>query len=112
MDRRKLTETEVENLLPESSGWKFDDDRLERKFNFDNFAEALAFVNKVSEIAEAADHHPDIKFGWGYAKVETTTHDRDGVTDFDIELARKIDAISGAVLSKVDDSDVETGTPY
>lgn len=111
MERRKLNEAEVENLLPESSGWKFADDRLERKFNFDNFAEALAFVNKVGEIAEAADHHPDIKFGWGYAKVETTTHDRGGVTDFDVELARKIDAISGAVLSKVDDSDVATGTP-
>jgi len=42
------------------------------------------------------DHHPDIKFGWGYAKVKTTTHDRDGVTDFDIELARQIDALGGA----------------
>ena len=61
---------------------------------FGNFAEALAFVNKVGEIAEAADHHPDIKFGWGYAKIETTTHDRDGVTDHDLALAKQIDDLS------------------
>jgi len=41
----------------------------------------LAFVNRVGEIAEATDHHPDITFGWGYAEISTTTHDRDGITD-------------------------------
>jgi Pterin-4a-carbinolamine dehydratase len=53
----------------------------------------LAFVNRVGEIAESMDHHPDIKFGWGYAKISTTTHDRGGVTDVDLALAGKIDAI-------------------
>lgn len=93
MERRKLTEEEVTAELASLNGWEFDDDKIKKKFKFDNFAEALAFVNKVGEIAEAADHHPDIKFGWGYAKIKTTTHDRDGVTDHDIELAKQIDLI-------------------
>ncbi|MGD9630080.1 MAG: 4a-hydroxytetrahydrobiopterin dehydratase [Pyrinomonadaceae bacterium] len=94
MERRKLSEEEVEIALERLDSWKFDDDKIEKKFKFANFAEALAFVNKVGEVAEAADHHPDIKFGWGFAKVETTTHDRDGVTDHDIDLAHKIDSIA------------------
>ena len=74
-------------------GWKLKEDNIKKYYKFANFAEALAFVNKVGEIAERMDHHPDIKLGWGYAKVKTTTHDRDGLTDFDIELARQIDAL-------------------
>ena len=89
-----MEETEVEEALEKLDGWKFKEDTIKKKFKFDNFAEALAFVNQVGEIAERLDHHPDIKFGWGYAKIKTTTHDRDGVTDFDIELAKQIDAIS------------------
>ena len=94
MERRKLSQEEVKTSLASLDGWEFDDDKIEKKFKFANFAEALAFVNKVGEIAEAADHHPDIKFGLGYAKIETTTHDRDGVTDFDIDLAKQIDLIN------------------
>ena len=60
---------------------------------FANFAESLSFVNEASELAEAADHHPDIKLGWGYAEFEITTHDRGGLTELDFALARKIDQI-------------------
>ena len=94
MERRKLSEEEVKTALASLAGWEFDDNKIEKKFKFGNFAEALAFVNKVGEIAEAADHHPDISFGWGYAEIETTTHDRGGVTDLDLALAAKIDQIA------------------
>ncbi len=93
MERIKLALDEIEAGLKGLEGWEADDDKIEKKFKFPNYAEALAFVNKVGEIAEAADHHPDIKFGWGYAEIATTTHDRGGVTDVDIALAVKIDAI-------------------
>lgn len=93
MERQKLSEAEVNAALSDLNGWEFGDDKIEKKFKFANFAEALAFVNKVGEIAESLDHHPDIKLGWGYAEVETTTHDRNGVTDFDMELSRKINAL-------------------
>lgn len=94
MERRKLSEDEVAAKLGELDGWEFDDDKIEKKFKFGNFAKSLAFVNKVGQIAEDANHHPDIKFGWGYANVETTTHDRGGVTDHDLDLASKIDNLS------------------
>jgi 4a-hydroxytetrahydrobiopterin dehydratase len=93
MERRKLSENEIKTALESLDGWEFDGDKIEKKYKFEKFAAALAFVNKVGGIAESADHHPDIMFGWGYAKIETTTHDRGGVTDFDIDLARKIDRI-------------------
>jgi 4a-hydroxytetrahydrobiopterin dehydratase len=93
MERRKLSENEIKTALESLDGWELDGDKIEKKYKFEKFAAALAFVNKVGEIAEFADHHPDIKFGWGYAEIEVTTHDRGGVTDFDIDLARKIDRI-------------------
>ena len=96
MERRKLTEEEASGQLAGLEGWRFKEDKIKKSFKFENFAAALAFVNQVGEIAERLDHHPDIKFGWGYAKVKTTTHDRDGVTDFDIELARQIDSLGGS----------------
>ncbi|HMQ04908.1 MAG TPA: 4a-hydroxytetrahydrobiopterin dehydratase [Pyrinomonadaceae bacterium] len=96
MERRKLDPEEIRSKLSESEGWKFEDDKIVKKFKFSNFAEALVFVNKVGEIAEDADHHPDIQFGWGYAEVATTTHDRGGVTDHDLDLAESIDLITVA----------------
>ena len=93
MERKKLTSEEVENALAGLNGWAAGDDKLKKRFEFTNFAESLAFVNKAGQIAEAADHHPDIKLGWGYAEFEITTHDRGGITAFDIDLAEKIDGI-------------------
>ncbi len=110
MERRKLTEEEARERLSGLEGWRFKEDKIKKSFKFDNFAAALAFVNQVGEIAERLDHHPDIKFGWGYAKVKTTTHDRDGVTDFDIELARQIDGLSGSAKAP-DDPDVSVESP-
>ena len=93
MERRLLNREEVASKLGKLNGWEANDNKLTRKFSFTNFAESLAFVNRVGEIAEAADHHPDITFGWGYAEISTTTHDRGGITDVDIALASKIDAL-------------------
>ncbi|MGB7069320.1 MAG: 4a-hydroxytetrahydrobiopterin dehydratase [Pyrinomonadaceae bacterium] len=93
MERRKLSETEIAEKLITLHGWTADDGRLRRRFDFSNFAKSLVFVNKAAELAEKADHHPDISFGWGYAEFLLTTHDRGGITDFDFELARNIDGI-------------------
>ena len=88
-----MTAAEVESRIASTSDWRFADDTLFKRFEFANFAESLAFVNRVGEIAEAADHHPDITFGWGYAEIALTTHDRGGVTDVDISLASKINEL-------------------
>jgi 4a-hydroxytetrahydrobiopterin dehydratase len=93
MERRKLASDEIEEKMEDLAGWEVNDGRLVKRFEFPDFAASLYFVNKAGELAEAADHHPDIKMGWGYAEFQITTHDRGGLTDFDFDLAEKIDAI-------------------
>ena len=93
MERIKLSRDEVADRLEGLDGWIAESDVIMKRFEFPNFAASLDFVNKVGELAEAADHHPDIKLGWGYAEFAMTTHDRGGLTDFDFDLARKIDAL-------------------
>ena len=66
---------------------------LEKEFTFKNFKEALAFTNKVGELAEAQNHHPDIYLAWGKARVTIWTHKIDGLTESDFILAAKIDEI-------------------
>ena len=60
-------------------------------FKFENFLKSQEFVNKVGEIAESEGHHPDIWFGWGYAKINITTHAIEGLSENDFILAAKID---------------------
>ena len=64
---------------------------LEKKFNFKNFLESQNFVNEVGRISEEEGHHPEIIFGWGYAKINITTHAIEGLSENDFILASKID---------------------
>ena len=66
---------------------------LEKKFTFKNFLESQDFVNKVGKISEEEGHHPEILFGWGYAKINITTHAIEGLSENDFILAAKIDEI-------------------
>ena len=66
---------------------------LEKSFTFKNFKDSQIFVNKVGEISEGEGHHPDIFFGWGYAKINITTHAIKGLSENDFILAAKIDQI-------------------
>ena len=93
MDRVKLTAAEIEDRVALLKGWEVKDDMLKKRFEFRNFAESLEFVNKVGALAETADHHPDIAFGWGYAEIAFTTHDRGGITDVDFALAEEVSLI-------------------
>ncbi len=66
---------------------------LEKKFTFKNFLKSQKFVNEVGKISENVSHHPDIIFGWGYAKINITTHAIKGLSENDFILAAKIDQI-------------------
>jgi 4a-hydroxytetrahydrobiopterin dehydratase len=68
-------------------------DLLSRRFELNNFVEALELVNKISELAEAQQHHPDINLGWGYVEIYLSTHDIGGISEKDIVLAKKIDKL-------------------
>ena len=67
-----------------------------KKFTFKNFLESQKFVNEVGKISEEEGHHPDITFGWGYAKIDITTHAIKGLSENDFILAAKIDKIVSA----------------
>ena len=88
-----LTRDEAKRLQAQAPNWELADDahRIERKFRFHNFREALAFVQKVGELAESEGHHPDISFGWGYATVSLTTKKIKGLHENDFIMATKID---------------------
>ena len=66
---------------------------LEKKFEFKNFLNSQKFVNEVGKISEEEGHHPEITFGWGYAKINITTHAIEGLSENDFILAAKIDQL-------------------
>ena len=90
---------EIHKYLKKVDGWevKSDDQKtyyLIKEFKFDNFLKSIQFVNKVGDIAETEGHHPDIWFGWGYAKIKIFTHAISGLHESDFVLAAKIDKLS------------------
>jgi len=93
LKRKKLSAEEIETNLAGLNDWTVSSDKLSKKFEFANFAESLSFVNRVGELADARDHHPDILFGWGYAEFFITTHDAGGITTRDFDLAMAIDSL-------------------
>lgn len=77
-------------------GWELrggEHDYLEKTYRFKNFAEALAFVNRVGELAEAQAHHPDIALAWGRVTLTIWTHKIKGLTESDFIFAAKCDAL-------------------
>ncbi len=89
----RLTEEQIARALETLNDWEVQDDFITKEYEFDDFKQSLDFVNRVGTLAEAADHHPDIIFGYGYAEVALTTHDAEGLTQNDFDLAKKIDAL-------------------
>ena len=76
------------------NGWKaVDGHHLEKQYDFPDFVSALAFVNRLGELAEQQGHHPDIYLAWGKARVTIWTHKIDGLTESDFVLAAKADAL-------------------
>jgi 4a-hydroxytetrahydrobiopterin dehydratase len=70
-------------------GWADVDGALEREFRFRDFAEALAFVNRVGELAEAENHHPDVSISWNRVTLRWWTHVKDAITERDREMAQR-----------------------
>jgi 4a-hydroxytetrahydrobiopterin dehydratase len=86
-----LAEAEIEGRL-EGSAWTREGDAIVREWRLADFAAALAFVNRVGELAEAADHHPDILLhGWNRVRLELSTHSQGGLTEADFALAAQLD---------------------
>jgi 4a-hydroxytetrahydrobiopterin dehydratase len=92
-----LTKEQYKPLLAQLKAWTVvEDQRLEKTFQFGNFAEALSFVNHVGAVAEENGHHPDIYLSWGLVKLTLYTHKIHGLTESDFILAAKCDALLSA----------------
>lgn len=91
---RILSSAEVKEKLKGIRGWKKKGNSIERLYKFKKYMDGIVFVNRLAELAEKEEHHPDITIVWTTVKVGLTTHDSGGVTNYDISMAKKINKIS------------------
>jgi len=89
------TKAQAEERMSKIPGWQLRDDgkEISRQLKFKNFKEALAFVNRVGELAEAEGHHPDLELGWGRVGMRSSTHAIKGLSLNDFILAAKINQL-------------------
>lgn len=92
----RLDDDTIESRLQELDGWKRDGDTIKRSLTFDDFMAAIDFVNRIAKHAEDADHHPEIFNVYNNVDLTLTTHDADGLTNKDFDLAAKIDVEASA----------------
>lgn len=88
-----LNEGDVKKKLGELSGWTLAGNAIEKKYELGSFLPAIQFVQKVAELAEAAQHHPDVVINYNVVTLTLSTHSEGGVTQKDIELAGKIEKL-------------------
>ncbi len=84
---------ELDRWMKKAPEWEVEDECLTRTMEFDDFMTGIDFVNDVAEIAEEAQHHPEIDVRWGRITLRLTTHDQGGITEADFELASRIDTL-------------------
>jgi 4a-hydroxytetrahydrobiopterin dehydratase len=89
---KRLDDAEIESRMARVPGWQRRGDELTRRFEFADFEGSLAFVNRVGELAEAMNHHPDIDIRYAAVTLSLTTHDAGGLTERDFAFAEKIGA--------------------
>lgn len=90
---KAFTEEAVKKELSELKNWKFADNGIEKKFKFSDFSTALSFIVQVGLLAEKNNHHPELFNVYNKVNIRLTTHDADGVTKMDIDLAKSINKI-------------------
>lgn len=93
MSAEKLSDSEIANRLESLEGWTRDGDAIERSIEFDGFNEAIGFINRIAEYADAADHHPEIFNVYNRVELTLTTHDAGGLTEKDFDLAEEINGV-------------------
>ena len=92
-ERTPLTPEEIQTNLSKLHDWSTDGDAITRTFTFKSYMDGIAFVNRVADAAEAADHHPDMALGYRQVVVTLTTHSAKGITQKDFALAAEIQGL-------------------
>ncbi len=93
MDRRKLSEAEVQGALSSLQGWSIAGGKLHREFKFKDFKQAFSFMTGAALIAESLDHHPDWSNVYNRVTIDLVTHDLGGISTFDLEFAKRIESL-------------------
>lgn len=88
----KLSQDQIDLHLQPLTGWAQHDDEIRKQWKFEDFTESMAFVNAVADLAEAANHHPDILIRYNQVTLTLSTHSEGGLTQADIDLAGQIEA--------------------
>jgi 4a-hydroxytetrahydrobiopterin dehydratase len=88
-----LSDREIQDLASQLPGWKVEGKALTRTWIFENFIEAVGFVNRLVDPSESAGHHPDLSISYNRVSVCLTTHDAGGLTEKDFDLARVFSAL-------------------
>lgn len=88
-----LDDQTIRTRLDGIEGWTRDGDVIRKTYTLDSFPEAIAFVNRIAEVAQKADHHPDIDIRFDRVACALSTHSEGGLTNRDFDLARTIDAV-------------------
>ena len=91
-----LSDTEVKSALGGLPGWELAGTEIVKEYKFADFNEAMGFVNRVAQAAEAANHHPDIDIRWNKVRLALSTHSEGGLTKNDVALAGQIEGLAGA----------------
>lgn len=91
----RLDDAAIDAALGELEGWSRDGDALVAEYRFTDFAEAFGFLARMAVVSEAMNHHPEWSNVWNRVSVRMTTHDAGGITDLDVEWARRAQAAAG-----------------
>ncbi len=91
----KFSDSQIEKAIKAVPEWAHVGDVIQRTIAFDNFIQAMQFVNKVAQVAEASQHHPDILIRYNKVTLSVNTHDAGGITKKDFELAAKVESMVG-----------------
>ena len=93
----KLPQEDIQARLESFPDWSINGDALQRTFSFEDFLGAMAFVNRVADLAEGHHHHPDIMIRYNKVTLTLTTHDAGGLTEKDFTFARDTDGVAASV---------------
>ncbi|MBM3897710.1 MAG: 4a-hydroxytetrahydrobiopterin dehydratase [Thaumarchaeota archaeon] len=89
-----LSSQEAKEKLKTIEGWQVKGKKIQKIYKFRKYMDGIKFINKLAELAEKEQHHPDIIIVWTTITVELTTHDAGGLTLYDIRMAKKINEVS------------------
>jgi 4a-hydroxytetrahydrobiopterin dehydratase len=92
----ELSSEDLSRRLSQLDGWTVRDGALERSFDRGDFAGSMAFLGRIAEAAEEADHHPDVTISWGTVTLRWVTHSADGITAADMRMAVRSNEIAAA----------------